>query len=85
MGGNRMRHYLFVGDARDVLGVWEVDDEVSATRLSLQLALMYPGCRTFVDQSSDFESFKRGYADFDFDGLEPDRGDAPQLLRTGTG
>lgn len=67
-----MRHYLFVGDARDVLGVWEVEDEVSAARLSLQLSLMYPGCKTVADHAVDFESFKQGYADYDFDGLEPD-------------
>lgn len=73
-----MRHYLFVGDARDVLGVWEVDDEVSATRLSLQLSLMYPGCRTITDHATDFESFKRGYADYDFDGLEPDHADTSE-------
>lgn len=70
-----MRHYLFVGDSRDVLGVWEVDDEVSATRLSLQLALMYPGCKTVADHAADFETFKQGYSDYDFDGLEPDNAD----------
>lgn len=70
-----MRHYLFVGDAQDVLGVWEVEDELAATRLSLQLALMYPGCKMIADHATDFESFKRGYADYDFDGLEPDPAD----------
>jgi hypothetical protein len=66
---------LFVGDARDVLGVWEVEDDLAATRLSLQLALMYPGCRTVADHASDFESFKKGYADYNFDELEPDPAD----------
>ena len=70
-----MAHYLFVGDSREVLGVWEVEDEVSATRLSLRLALMYPGCTTFSDTASDFESFKQTFARFNFDGLEPDRDD----------
>jgi hypothetical protein len=74
-----MRHYLFVGESRDVLGVWEVEDELAATRLSLQLALMYPGCKTFADYAPDFESFKQGYSDFNFDGLEPDQAD--QVLR----
>jgi hypothetical protein len=67
-----MRHYLFVGDRREVLGVWEVDDEEAATRLSLQLSLMYPGCKTVTEAATDFETFKKGHADYDFDGLEPD-------------
>lgn len=71
-----MRHYLFVGESGDVLGVWEADDELEATKLSLQLALMYPGCKTVADHATDFESFKKGYADYNFDGLEPDRADA---------
>jgi hypothetical protein len=70
-----MRHYLFVGDRHEVLGVWEVEDELSATKLSLKLSLMYPGCSTFFEHATDFESFKRGFADFNFDGLEPDNGD----------
>jgi hypothetical protein len=70
-----MRHYLFVGESRDVLGVWEVEDELAATKLSLQLALMYPGCKTVSEPAADFESFKKGYAEYDFDGLEPDRAD----------
>jgi hypothetical protein len=70
-----MRHYLFVGDRREVLGVWEVEDELAATKLSLQLSLMYPGCRTIAEAAPDFESFKQGYAEYDFDGLEPDRTD----------
>jgi hypothetical protein len=70
-----MRHYLFVGDRHEVLGVWEVEDEISATKLSLKLSLMYPGCSTFFDLATDFESFKRGFADFNFDGLEPDKAD----------
>ena len=67
-----MRHFLFVGDQREVLGVWVVDDEVSATRLQLNLALMYPDCETVVDNAADFESFKAGYADYEFGSLEPD-------------
>ncbi len=70
-----MRHYLFVGDQHEVLGVWEVEDELSATKLSLKLSLMYPGCTTVQDHAADFETFKRGYADFNFDGLEPDAED----------
>jgi hypothetical protein len=68
-----MRHYLFVGESREVLGVWEAEDEVSATRLSLQLSLMYPGCKTVEETAEDFETFKQEHAEYNFDGLEPDR------------
>lgn len=67
-----MKHFLFVGDNREVLGVWEVDDEVQATRLQLNLSLMYPDCETIVDNAADYESFKRGYAEYEFGNLEPD-------------
>jgi hypothetical protein len=82
-----MRHYLFVGDRREVLGVWEAKDEMAATRLRLQLALMYPDCETITDHAHDFESFKAGYRDYDFGGLQPDRegalSEAPDPILTG--
>jgi hypothetical protein len=67
-----MRHFLFVGDKREVLGVWTVDDQVAATRLQLKLGLMYPDCETVLDQAADYESLKAGHADYEFGGLEPD-------------
>ena len=70
-----MRHFLFVGEqeASEVLGVWEVRDDLSAARLRLQLSLMYPGCKTVSDLASDFEAFKSGYTQYDFGALEPER------------
>ena len=70
-----MRHFLFVGEhaATDVLGVWEVTDDLSAARLRLQLSLMYPGCKTVSDLASDFETFKSGYQEYDFGMMEPER------------
>jgi hypothetical protein len=67
-----MHHFLFVGDKREVLGVWVVEDEVSATRLQLRLGLMYPDCRTVVDEAQDFETLKAGHADYEFGAIEPD-------------
>ena len=70
-----MRHFLFVGERvqSEVLGVWEVGDDLSAARLRLQLSLMYPGCRTVSDLASDFETFKSDYHQYDFGALEPER------------
>jgi hypothetical protein len=70
-----MRHFLFVGEteASEVLGVWEVRDDLSAARLRLQLSLMYPGCRTISDLAPDYEEFKSGYRQYDFGALEPER------------
>lgn len=70
-----MRHFLFVNDqdAREVLGVWEVPDDLSAARLRLQLSLMYPDCRTVSDLASDYESLKGDYYQYDFGALEPER------------
>lgn len=70
-----MRRFLFVNDrgAQEVLGVWEVPDDLSAARLRLQLSLMYPDCRTVSDVASDFESLKGDYGQFDFGSLEPER------------
>ncbi|MBK6685792.1 MAG: hypothetical protein IPG45_15075 [Deltaproteobacteria bacterium] len=67
-----MRHYLLLGDERQVLGVWEAPDDVAAARFVLKLSLAYPECTTVVDRASDFESFKAGHGDFDFDGIEPE-------------
>ena len=66
------RHFVFVGDKRDVLGVWVVEDSVQATRLQLQLELMYPDCETVVKSAEDFESFKARCSDYEFGDLEPD-------------
>jgi hypothetical protein len=69
-----MRHFLFVGEhgVSEVLGVWEVRDDLSAARLRLQLSLMYPGCKTVSDLASDYETFKSGYTQYDFGALEPE-------------
>lgn len=67
-----MRNFLFVGDKREVLGVWVTDDDVAARRLHLKLSLMYPNCKTVVDQSADFETLKADHRQFDFGNLEPD-------------
>jgi hypothetical protein len=74
-GIDSMRHFLFVGEraAAEVLGVWEVRDDLSAARLRLQLSLMYPGCRTVSDLASDYETFKTEYEQYDFGALEPER------------
>jgi hypothetical protein len=70
-----MRHFLFVGEqeASEVLGVWEVRDDLSAARLRLQLSLMYPECKTVSDLAPDYEAFKSGYTQYDFGALEPER------------
>jgi hypothetical protein len=67
-----MKNFLFVGDKREVLGVWMVDDRNVAKKLHLKLQLMYPNCQTVVDQSTDYESLKEGYSEFEFGNLEPD-------------
>lgn len=67
-----MRHYLVVGDAREVLGVWEAADGRAAERLRLELSLSYPSCRTLVGAAADYETFKAGLGELDFDGVEPE-------------
>lgn len=67
-----MRHYVIVEDAQEVLGVWEAPDRTTADRLRLTLSLTYPGCRTHVEQASDFEAFKDAVPNFDLTGLEPE-------------
>lgn len=73
-----MRHYLFLDDAGEVVGVWSADTDIAAAQLSVQLALMYPDCTMIRDRAHDFEAFKAGYMEYDFDGLEP--GDLPLPL-----
>ncbi len=70
-----MRHYLFVGDreAQEVLGVWEVEDQHSASRLQMTLGLRYPGCATVHSRIDDFESLKQEHKHYDFGGLLPER------------
>ena len=53
-----MRHYLLVGDRKEVLGVWRVDSEMSASKLKLELELKYPDCETLKQDAQDYESFK---------------------------
>jgi len=65
-------HYCFVGERRDVLGVWVAGDEISAARLQLHLELSYPDCETIVHRSSSFESLKESLSDWCFGDLEPD-------------
>jgi hypothetical protein len=69
-----MKHYLFVGEreARDVLGVWEVGDDLSAARLRLQLSLMYPDCKAVADVARDYETLKQEHETYDFGTLEPE-------------
>jgi hypothetical protein len=67
-----MRHFVLVGDADEVLGVWEAQDEVSADRLRLRLSLTYPGCKTHVRQATDFESLKSMLKGVDLVGMEPE-------------
>lgn len=69
-----MRHYLFVGDgdAGEVLGVWEVHDDLSATKLSIQLSLTYPGFETVGGRAPDFESFKARHQRFNFGAMLPE-------------
>ena len=66
-----MRHFLFVGDKREVLGVWVADDALAGRRLRLELELKYPDCETYVDEARDYESFKAGFADYEFGEIEP--------------
>ena len=66
-----MRHYMFVGDAGEVLGVWVVPTAVAATRLRLELALKYPDCETVADGAADFESFKAVHDQYEFGDIEP--------------
>ncbi|MCC7386312.1 MAG: hypothetical protein IT384_30995 [Deltaproteobacteria bacterium] len=67
-----MRNFLFVGDKREVLGVWVADSDADAKRLRLKLSLKYPNCQTIVGQSPDFEALKARYREFEFGALEPD-------------
>jgi hypothetical protein len=67
-----MRHYLLLGDERQVLGVWEAADDVAAARFVLKLSLSYPDCTTVIERARDFESFKAVHGDLDFDGIEPE-------------
>lgn len=53
-----MRHYVLVGEERDVLGVWEAPDEVAAARIRLQVSLSFPGCRTEAHEADSFEAVK---------------------------
>lgn len=67
-----MRHFLLVRDDRDILGVWEAKDALQASRLLMELALSFPGCRTMMDRAHDFEAFKRLVPDFDLEDVEPE-------------
>lgn len=67
-----MRHYLLLGDDGGVLGVWETGDAQTATRLRLELALSYPGCRTVLEQATSFDAFKARITDFDLEDIEPE-------------
>ena len=67
-----MRSFLFVGDKREVLGVWVVDDEKVARKLRLKLELTYPDCQTIVRRSADYETLKADHDEFEFGSLEPD-------------
>lgn len=67
-----MRHYCFVGDDQDILGVWVADDEIAAARLQLNLELMYPDCETVVRKSSSYESLKQDLGHLEWGDLEPD-------------
>lgn len=69
-----MRHFLLVGDDREVLGVWEAKDAKEAARLRLELALNFPGCRTLMDIAADFEAFKARVGDYDLEHVVPEAG-----------
>ena len=67
-----MRHYLLVGDRKEVLGVWTAETEMSASRLKLELELKYPDCETLRQDANDFESFKSNVElSYDFDDIVP--------------
>ena len=67
-----MRHYLLVGDQKEVLGVWMADCEMSASRLKLELELKYPDCETLKHDAQDFESFKSDIEQsYDFEDIIP--------------
>jgi len=74
--GGFMRHYLLLGDQRQVLGVWETPDDVAAARFGLQLTLSYPDCTTVIERADDFETFKADHQDLNFEGIEPEPVDA---------
>lgn len=67
-----MRHFLLVGDDREVLGVWEAKDEKEARRLRLELALSFPGCRTLMEIAKDFDAFKSTVGDYDLEHVVPE-------------
>jgi len=67
-----MRHFLLVGDDRDVLGVWEAKDALHASRLLMELALSFPGCQTRMNLAQDFEAFKRLVSDYDLEDVVPE-------------
>ena len=67
-----MKHYLLVGDQKEVLGVWMVDGEMSASRLKLELELKYPDCETLERDAQDYESFKSNIDEsYDLDDILP--------------
>lgn len=66
-----MRHYVLVGEERDVLGVWEASDEVAAARIRLQVSLSFPGCRTEAHEAENFEAVK-GRSAFDLEHVVPE-------------
>jgi hypothetical protein len=67
-----MRNFLFVGDKREVLGVWVVETEAQAKKMLLKLSLTYPNCRTILERTADFEALKSRYQELEFGNLEPD-------------
>lgn len=67
-----MRHFLLVGDDREVLGVWEAKDATQAARLRLELSLSFPGCRTLMDIAHDFDAFKARITDYDLKDVVPE-------------
>ena len=67
-----MLNFLFVGDKREVLGVWVAETETQAKKMMLKLSLTYPNCRTFFERSTDFEALKARYRELEFGNLEPD-------------
>ena len=66
-----MRHFVFVGDQREVLGVWVADDIVAATRLRLELELTYPDCVMRGSDADDYETFKASHTEYEFGDIEP--------------
>jgi hypothetical protein len=67
-----MRHFLLVGDEREVLGVWEAKDEKQAARMRLELTLSFPGCRMLTEIAHDFETFKARIKDYNLEDVVPE-------------